>query len=302
MHRRLAFTLVELLVVIAIIGILVALLLPAVQAAREAARRTQCTNHLKQIGLALQNYHDTNGMLPCGGFQETELSWHVSILPFIEQGPLFDQFKFTTGPYTETGKAELAKNKIGGYLCPSSVRPNATDAAYTAYWTTHYYGVMGPKGTNPTNGQPYDGNFQPTIAGSACAESAHGGLSNQGMLRTNQVRNFRDATDGTSNTLVLGEKSWHVNGKGSDYERYRIWTRGSTGVSGSCWACGVKNITKAINSDYSTLFNDMSMGSDHPAGCNFGRLDGSVSFLSENISFPTYLSLASRDGGETTAE
>jgi type II secretory pathway pseudopilin PulG len=101
-----------LLVVIAIIGILVALLPPAIQAAREAARRSECGNKLKQIALALQNYHDTYKVIPCGGWQDTQMSWLVSVLPFVEQQTLFDQFIFTTGAYTQTGKNALAANPI----------------------------------------------------------------------------------------------------------------------------------------------------------------------------------------------
>ena len=147
---RKAFTLVELLVVIAIIGILVALLLPAIQAAREAARRSECGNKLKQIALALQNYHDTYKTLPCGGWQDTQMSWLVSVLPFVEQQTLFDQFIFTTGAYTQTGKNALAANPIPAYLCPSGVIKMSQET--TTLYTTHYYGNMGPKGINPVTG------------------------------------------------------------------------------------------------------------------------------------------------------
>lgn len=290
------FTLVELLVVIAIIGVLIALLLPAVQQAREAARRMQCSNNLKQLGLALHNYHDTFGKLPSGGHQETELSWHVSILPFMEQPALYDQFAFTTGGYAQTNKVQHATNRVDGYLCPSGSIENATDSAHTDKYTTHYYGVMGPKGTNPTSSSAYVGNYSST--GGTCPVSSHGGLSDQGMLRTNQNRAFRDVTDGTSNTVMVGEKSWAKPSGGTDFARYRPWTRGSAGTGGGCWASGVKNLAYPINSQHVTQFNDISFGSEHPGGAMFLNVDGSVAFLPETIDFGVLLSNASRDGGE----
>ncbi len=295
-HSR-AFTLVELLVVIAIIGILIALLLPAVQAAREAARRSQCTNNLKQLALGLHNYHDTNKALPAGGWQAIQLSWHVSILPFIEQQPLFDKFVFTSdNSYTSTGK-DFAP-QVAGFLCPSGAVINETTGATTIdanRFTTHYYGSMGPKGTNPVTGAVYTGNIpgQP----SASCNTNHGGLSNQGLIRTNQTRNFRDISDGLSNTFMLGEISWNKKKSNGSYPRYRRWNRGAIGAA-DCWICGAKNLAQPINSEYDTLFNDMNFGSEHPGGANFAYCDGSVGFVSETVDFGLLLSTASRDGGE----
>ncbi|MEW4561975.1 DUF1559 domain-containing protein [Bremerella sp. JC770] len=290
------FTLVELLVVIAIIGVLIALLLPAVQQAREAARRMQCSNNLKQLGLALHNYHDTFGKLPSGGHQETQLSWHVSVLPFIEQPALYELFAFTTGGYEQANKVEHSVNRVDGFLCPSGPIEMATDTAHTDKYTTHYYGVMGPKGTNPVNSNAYDGNYSST--GGTCPVSSHGGLSNQGTLRTNENRAFRDVTDGTSNTLLVGEKSWVNFSGGTDFARYRPWTKGSTGASSGCWATAVKNLAYPINSQHVTQYNDISFGSEHPGGAMFLNVDGSVAFLPETIDFGVLLSNASRDGGE----
>lgn len=291
---RKAFTLVELLVVIAIIGILVALLLPAIQAAREAARRSECGNNLKQLGLALQNYHDTYKALPCGGWQDTQVSWLVSILPFIEQQSLFDQFIFTTGAYTQAGKNPLAVNRIGGYLCPSAVIKMSQETA--TLWTTHYYGNTGPKGINPATGTAYQGNVA-GLPGGTCS-NVHGGLSNQGVIRTNQVRVFADILDGTSNTFMVGERSWSQRNAPAGYERYRDWVRGSIGLA-DCWSCGAKNVALPINNQTVTLFNDIAFGSEHPGGAQFVKVDGSTNFISQTIDFGLYLSLASRDGGET---
>ena len=123
MRPRRAFTLIELLVVIAIIGVLIALLLPAVQAAREAARRMSCTNNLKQIGIAMHNYHDAHGRLPIGytftpGYTRGGFGWGAMILPGVEQGPLFDAANFSL-PLWHDANTTLATTTIGFYLCPS---------------------------------------------------------------------------------------------------------------------------------------------------------------------------------------
>src|SRR6187431_2002398 len=152
---RKGFTLVELLVVIAIIGALVALLLPAVQSAREAARRMKCQNHLKQIGLGLHNYHDVHGGLAPGGMATAStaqandgMGFHVFILPYVEQDPLFRQFNGSQ-PYNAAPNRALGAVKIGLYLCPSAINfytENTGEYAATGEkgWTTHYHGNMGP--------------------------------------------------------------------------------------------------------------------------------------------------------------
>src|SRR5579884_2648066 len=125
-RRRLGFTLIELLVVIAIIAVLIGLLLPAVQKVRDAAARSQCQNNLRQLGLGLQNYHDVNKFLPLAGIQSNQLSWHVYILPYIEQDNLYKQFSFAAGAFNGSGGTGPNKNiyavnnKITTFLCPSS--------------------------------------------------------------------------------------------------------------------------------------------------------------------------------------
>src|SRR5215218_9304305 len=128
--RRLGFTLIELLVVIAIIGVLIALLLPAVQAAREAARRSQCTNNFKQMGIAMHNYHDINNALPIGRQDAQRRTWAMSILPFLEQGNLFGAINFSQ-PFYERANTTVIRSAISGFQCPSD-RPSIQepDTAY----------------------------------------------------------------------------------------------------------------------------------------------------------------------------
>ncbi len=301
MQRRAGFTLVELLVVIAIIGILIALLLPAVQAAREAARRMQCSNNLKQIGLALHNYHTALRSFPPGGLASNEMSFLVFILPYLEQKPLYDQFNFDAGPYvlsgaTTNGRAEHGQNAIAPYLCPScpDLRSNLSESGNysermpdnangTDPYTTHYQGVMGPVGTNPFNGTQYR----------VLNRSHHwGGQAQQGVLFNNRSVRIRDVTDGTSNTFAVGEISW----KG--YGKFRSWIRGASSASkeaqGAC-----KNAAEPINAGaVYGRFNDAGFGSRHPGGTQFLMVDGSTHFVSETIDYDIYLATASRDGGE----
>jgi len=280
-NGRSGFTLVELLVVIAIIGILVALLLPAIQAAREAARRSECSNKIKQIAVALHNYHDTHGGLPMGAANLTEgLSWHVAVLPFMEQDSVYQEFNSGVR-HDQAPNAAMRTLEMKAFLCPSGTEVRADDNA--SYFTMHYYGSMGPTGINPDTGTAYRENTAGT----------HGGWGQQGIFTWNASRKFRDVLDGTSNTIGIGEISW--TDRNGNATRYRVWTRG--GQSGSLMA-PCKNFHHPINADYTALFNDMSMGSNHPGGAQFGLVDGSVRFVSDAIDFNAYLAAASMDGGE----
>jgi prepilin-type N-terminal cleavage/methylation domain-containing protein len=283
------FTLVELLVVIAIIGVLVALLLPAVQAAREAARRMSCTNNLKQLTLSLHNYHDTVGSFPPGGIASNQLGWPVHILPYIEQVNLYNAFNHSVN-YQTTPNKEQALVRVPAYTCPSgpeirSDDPGADGMSGTTPYTIHYYGVMGPKGTNPVTNTAY-----PINTG-----GGHGGYSQAGLFYVNESRTFGDILDGTSNTFAFGEISW--SDRRGKVTRYRAWTRG--GLVND-WMAAAKNVANPINSDLTTLFNENSYGSNHPGGTHFSRADGSVGFVSDNTATSVLLSLASRDGGEPT--
>jgi len=301
---RLAFTLVELLVVIAIIGVLVALLLPAVQSAREAARRMSCSNNLKQLSLALHNYEDTHKTFPPAGIDSNQMSWVVLLLPYFEQKNLYDQFNFNRGAWNALNRITL----VQGVRIKAIVCPNLTTKAdsYSVFVTTpdestvsalHYYAVLGPvgpAGSDPT--QPYlvqgvgDQGF-----GFCAAQGAFGQATVSGPNVTPLNNPLRTFTDGTTNTLLLGEMAW------PKYLYWRPWTRGYYFDTRGTLLYGSKNVKNPINSKLSDPWNDGSFGSLHPGGAMFSRADASIHFVPQNIAMPTYRALASRDGGESVA-
>jgi prepilin-type N-terminal cleavage/methylation domain-containing protein len=183
-YRRHGFTLVELLVVIAIIGILVALLLPAVQAAREAARRGQCTNNLKQLSLAFQNYHDTYGVFPAFNFPVAgTANWNshgalTMILPFIEQEPLYDQIDFTTG-WDSGANASVRYTQIDGFRCPS---------------TRDY-----------PNNQFAPSNYAVSAGSRVNIYSAGSPVPASGIFHRSRCRRMGSVLDGLSNTIMISE-------------------------------------------------------------------------------------------------
>ena len=281
------FTLVELLVVIAIIGVLVALLLPAVQAAREAARRMQCQNHMKQISLAVHNYHDTFLGLPPGEANGTYggSSALAAILPYLEQGSAFAQYDFTKGNSDPVNLSAVSQ-KIPTYVCPSCVfvRPVPTapcDANNRAPGTYAFStGSLDPYGSdalgNPNNGAIVNGNSGRTSLASI--------------------------VDGTSNTFLSGESHWGFK----DY----------TFTSGPC-SGQVRGGFSYWSSPYplATLFttrgpfNPQKMAgestrlsnfrSSHPGGVNMATCDGSVRFWMEAIDHSILDAMATRNGGES---
>ncbi|MCA9267881.1 MAG: DUF1559 domain-containing protein [Planctomycetales bacterium] len=289
------FTLVELLVVIAIIGILVALLLPAVQAARESARRMQCSNNLRQLGLGLLTYETANKRFPPGGYDDpSRMGWSVKVLPYIEQQNLYDQFDFSKG-YTSAPNKALCMNLVPSFACPS--QPETKSVLYKHFgeagervsgvdpYTIHYYAVAGPKGPNAATGQDY-----PFQSGGSCGGFAEGGV----MYRESDT-NIDSIKDGASNTFLLGELSWSAS------RVFRIWDRGCDNA-GCDWCASTKNIKNAIGvhayTNYTVDFNDVSFGSEHSGGAFFVLADGSVHFINSSIEMITYLALASRHGRE----
>jgi len=288
------FTLVELLVVIAIIGILVGLLLPAVQAAREAARRMQCTNNLKQLTLALHNYTDTYRRFPPTGTELTSANgiW-VRLLPFYEQQALFNLYNFN-GSWRDN-MALAVESAPSILLCPSGPhilsRLASENADGVLCRTTHYYGNAGPIGFNAWTGQDY-----PRIFHFENYER-YGEIADSGMFMYNSRLEFRDVSDGTSNTVAFGEMSW------KDYRFYRAWHRGDDWWREDFTISTTKTHRYPINlgltnPGFRPLYNQGMYGSHHSGGATFSMTDGSVRFINESVSLGVYLALCSRNGGE----
>jgi len=286
---RRGFTLVELLVVIAIIGVLIALLLPAVQQAREAARRMQCSNNLKQTALAMHTYHDIHGQFPLPGMKANHLGWSVSILAQLEQSAIADGMDYTDGEHHDVGRRKYGPVRIDAYLCPSApaseVYSPREDEQYNGEdsYAIHYFGMLGPLGTNPQSGSAYDCIDTSSTFGGECTEGIFWQWGSK----------MRDVTDGLSNTYLLGENSW----KDMPYRRY--WIRGKYEDSsrGTLYLIS-KNVQNPINSGVDDKWNSVAFGSMHPGGAMFSRGDGSVTFVAETVDFDTYLAGASKAGGE----
>ncbi len=287
------FTLVELLVVIAIIGILISLLLPAVQAAREAARRMQCANNMKQMGLAMHNYATSFGSyFPPGTPGPWKHGLFTYMLPYLEMQPLYDQLDLKRETYTtynDPHKFEV----VPCYVCPSWPHGAVDeDDPYTGALTT-YQGVAGAYPDEP----PVE------------SASYAGNIPLNGMFGWDFVRAMAEVTDGLSNTVALGEFT-HI-----DYETpsgssvgwwaeppgaVRAWVYGGSTDTG---LYASKVLVYAINSKINRgtdniKFNHLPMGSFHPGGAHFLVGDGSVTFFSENMSLDAYFKLATVDGSE----
>jgi prepilin-type N-terminal cleavage/methylation domain-containing protein len=326
-RARGAFTLVELLVVIAIIGVLVALLLPAVQAAREAANRSSCSNKLKQLAIGVHNFHDTYKKLPRGAEVNVlpqpnptgtntyiaGTTWLVYILPFIEQQPLFDRYDFTVrfdnipsgGATAPLNNDAVGSTVVPTFYCPSGPGPltykDPNGAGVNGDPSTHYYGIMGPGGATDNHTIVLNGTTYTYRCGNPATNGAfafHGAFTQYrdepGSITTGYTIGLSDFLDGTSNTLMIGERSVHLPAPKTN--SYRSWIRGNHGGSGA-----TKNATYPINStDYngSNNFNDISFGSNHPGGCQFALGDASVRFVAETINLDIYRAATSLNSGE----
>ena len=291
---RRGFTLIELLVVIAIIAILIALLLPAVQQAREAARRSTCKNNLKQMGLALHNYHETHRIFPSGwiGVEPgvganvefgSGWGWNAMLLPYIDQGPLYTKINFDLGINDVNQTSGITDVILPTTRCPSDPAGNTFELEQEGSPGTvlaklaiaNYIGVFGSDELDSCETVP---------AGSACKST--------GLFYQNSSTRFRDITDGLSQTLVVGERKtdasqgWHSTWVGAVPEGEETFAR-------------VLGATDHVPNDPAAHFDDF--GSHHVGGAQFLFGDGRVRFISENIDHGVYQSLSSIRGGEITS-
>ena len=301
---RNGLTLTELLVVIAVIGILVGLLIPAVQSVRESSRLTHCKNNLRQISIATQNYATSHLHYPAGGISAGEtgsqlsLALHVSLLPLIDQKNIYDRFDRTQAYYADEN-LRLTLNKIPAFLCPSAPIQRTFGSPITAenidginVFTTHYYGVAGPLGLNSTTGVQYD--FVSTSFG-------HGPIPTQGLFFPDRETLRSDIDDGASNSLAFAEYSWST--RGGQSPQYRAWSAGP-GLRNDgepSYNLSAKAVHHPINSDVMQNSNSWTFGSEHPGGASFAAADGSTHFIAEQIDLGVYLALASINGSETNA-
>ncbi|MBL8815387.1 MAG: DUF1559 domain-containing protein [Planctomyces sp.] len=303
------FTLIELLVVIAIIAILIALLLPAVQQAREAARRTQCKNNLKQLGIALHNYHDTFGVFPYG-FDEREALWTVMILPQIEQGNLYATIIWQEGG-AGNWDADGSPNEVAcgtvleAFRCPSMPLSPRDNNGIPNRVPVSYRGVAGALiASDDLSTRPTGYN---TAAFRALEEA-----NLDGMFYGCSRINMRDITDGTSNTIMVGESrtsEYTKDGQQMDYWQFGSpqtggWVLG--GIGGTEYSEGLGSAVVKINANldpnYHGVLMEMAFGSYHVGGAQFTLADGSARFISENVDLGVYRSLATRAGGEIVGE
>jgi prepilin-type N-terminal cleavage/methylation domain-containing protein/prepilin-type processing-associated H-X9-DG protein len=285
-RKRWGFTLVELLVVIAIIGVLIGLLMPAVQKVREAASRMSCTNNLKQIGLALHQYHDSRGYFPSSSTSGPgkRHSWVPFILAYLEQENLRKRYNFDKNWFTP-GNAKAVASQLKVFQCPSVPLQNRVDSTFTPNAACVDYNAT--KGVSPD--LVLLGLVRPTDL--------------RGVMVKNETTRITDITDGTSNTIMVAEDA----GRPLLYNS-GILVPGYTGggpwadefgpfyINGSTAGGSILAGPCPIN-----CTNDKEIYSFHTGGANVQFADGSVQFIRSSISISTLAALVTRSGGETVS-
>ena len=299
---RRGFTLIELLVVIAIIAVLIALLLPAVQAAREAARRAQCVNNLKQLGLALQTYHDSQGAFPIGRQGSPRRSWAFSLLGYFEQVPLYNSINFTTDFYQLQNTTAIKQN-VATYDCPSDPNSSTIEEPTTPYprAKANYMVNFGNASFyQDTSNNPFTGPLGAVTYLNAPFGSQYS-------------RSIRDFVDGTSNTVMMSEIIIGANanaGANSDHRgdlynddlNCNMFMAYSPPNSTSPdqmpgGYCLYPNLSNPPCNANSPPYN--AARSFHKGGVNALRADGSVYFFKSTVSIMVWRALATINGNET---
>ena len=322
-NKKRGFTLIELLVVIAIIAILVALLLPAVQQAREAARRSSCKNNLKQIGLALHNYHDVHNVFPYAtenpgtclmpGTPSPLVTNHtgwLQLLPFLEQGSLYDQFDFnaatgmrndgggmlTTPDAIVSGNAALAENIVRTLLCPSDNGGDVLVNASTAYGSGTAGSARTSYGFSVTNAHDTGG----------CNLWVSESKGSRAMFGLNSNCKFRDIKDGTSNSVAVCETTLDVDdGEGQTWgaaSHVGLGTNLKSGRGINEFTCCTWRTPPNAQRRIGRLGEWGDPGSTRTGGMHVLMGDGAVRFLSENIDSTTRINLANISDGNVIGE
>jgi prepilin-type N-terminal cleavage/methylation domain-containing protein/prepilin-type processing-associated H-X9-DG protein len=287
-----AFTLVELLVVITIIGVLIALLLPAVQAAREAARRMQCGNNFKQVGVALHNYHAAKGCFPPGDFETTKaypsapgsFSWSVYLLPYVEQQAVYDMYIFGIDSppsprihyWSPASNATASSTRILAYICPSDPLQGTLLPGEGA--------VTDMCGVSDSVNQCYPSDYKLRTFPAEV----------DGIFGSNGCCTMADIIDGASNTLIVGEVTGGAYPDGSPagfFWPYANVLDTLDGINGPFTMPGSGKWPPWPYDLYSSGF-----ASWHPGGCNFALADGSATFISQNVASDILQALTTRDG------
>lgn len=317
-RTRSGFTLIELLVVIAIIAVLIALLLPAVQQAREAARRSQCKNNLKQFGLALSNFHDVHGTFPLAMADDdtNNWGWGVYLLPMIDQAPMYQQLTGGSTPIVLVfQKGNHVFNNGSNNIDTQGSGQNVSSGNYPILKTTVLNAFICPSDTLPTTNDQgisksnYCANIGTILTGAGGWGGPSGNLMNGGLTWDNNNTHsdqtgFSDLTDGSSNTIMLGEvcASMNVVNAPNNTRYWPTWTGGNA-HSGSAFD-GYQSFARWTNANYpintpaTTANSDASFRSLHVGGAHFLFGDGSVHFLSQNINVTTvYQALGGRNDG-----